>query len=193
MNNNKKSINLQLFAEGEQTGADTQPDTQPQVDYEQEYKKQAIELERLKNAISKTNSENAEYKRRELEAKEKEIAKLSDEEKRAKEFDDLKKSNEELQTQLKQIQTEKEFLGCGFTKEEFESMTEKGFTIAAWGELFKAKLEENTKSVTANLIKGTTSKENMGDGTANSSKTKSGFASFQEKESKRTANGKVEL
>ena len=78
MENNKKGfMNIQLFGD-EPTGATT-PETQntqpPEKDYKHEYEKQLMEIEKLKNAISKTNSENAEYKRKELE-------KMSDDEKK---------------------------------------------------------------------------------------------------------------
>lgn len=193
MKNNEKEMkfNLQLFAD-EQGGEGTQPEGQA-VDYEQEYKKQMLEIEKLKNAMSKTNSENAEYKRKEIEAKQKELEKMSDDERKAKEFEDLMESNKKLQAQLEEIQIEKEFLGCGFTKEEFDAMKDKKFSISAWGELFKAKTDELTKSITANLMKQTTPIENLGNGTTDGSKTKSDFAKRQELLAKKDTSGKVEL
>ena len=60
-------------------------------------------------------------------------------------------------------------------------------------EIIKTRLEENTKSVKAGLIKATTPTDPVGNGTTNAPKGKSKFALFQEEREKANSNKKVEL
>ena len=146
--NELDAINLQFFADNEgattpTTNSDpqTQQPTTPSVDYEQEYKKQAMEIERLKNAISKTNSENAEYKRKELE-------KMSDEEKKAKELQDLIDSKTKIEAELQEMKLEKEIYAKGFTDDECAKLKKSGVSVNAiscFADILKARIEENTK------------------------------------------------
>lgn len=181
--NELDAINLQFFADNEgattpTTNSDpqTQQPTTPSVDYEQEYKKQAMEIERLKNAISKTNSENAEYKRKELE-------KMSDEEKKAKELQDLIDSKTKIEAELQEMKLEKEIYAKGFTDDECAKLKKSGVSVNAiscFADILKARIEENTKNVKATLIKDTTPVEKLGKGTTEN--PLSDFAKFQKEE-----------
>lgn len=181
--NKLDAINLQFFADNEgattpTTNSDpqTQQPTTPSVDYEQEYKKQAMEIERLKNAISKTNSENAEYKRKELE-------KMSDEEKKAKELQDLIDSKTKIEAELQEMKLEKEIYAKGFTDDECAKLKKSGVSVSAiscFADILKARIEENTKNVKATLIKDTTPVEKLGKGTTEN--PLSDFAKFQKEE-----------
>lgn len=181
--NELDAINLQFFADNEgattpTTNSDpqTQQPTTPSVDYEQEYKKQVMEIERLKNAISKTNSENAEYKRKELE-------KMSDEEKKAKELQDLIDSKTKIEAELQEMKLEKEIYAKGFTDDECAKLKKSGVSVSAiscFAEILKARIEENTKNVKATLIKDTTPVEKLGKGTTEN--PMSDFAKFQKEE-----------
>lgn len=192
--NELDAINLQFFADNEgattpTTNSDpqTQQPTTPSVDYEQEYKKQVMEIERLKNAISKTNSENAEYKRKELE-------KMSDEEKKAKELQDLIDSKKKIETELQEMKLEKEIYAKGFTDAECDKLKKSGVPVGAiscFAEILKARIEENTKNVKATLIKDTTPNEKLGKGTTEP--TMSDFAKFQKTEQAKTQSKKVEF
>ena len=107
------------------------------IDYEKEYQKQAMEIERLKNAISKTNSENAEYKRKELE-------KMSDEEKKAKELQDLIDSKTKIEAELQEMKLEKEIYAKGFTDDECAKLKKSGVSVSAiscFSDILKARIE----------------------------------------------------
>lgn len=166
-------------------GVDTQnPVTNtPSVDYEQEYKKQALEIEKLKNAISKTNSENAEYKRKELE-------KMTDDEKRAKEFQDVMESNKKMEAELRTMKLEKELLSNGFTGEESEKLINGNFAVKDIADIIKAKVEEAVKSTKAELLKGSTTTPPMGNGNVNGN-GESPFQTYQK--SKQTNTNEVKL
>lgn len=187
MENNKiNKFNLQFFADDGQ-GATTPEttDTQaPEKDYKHEYEKQLMEIEKLKNAISKTNSENAEYKKREL-------AKMSDEEKKQKEFQDLVEAKNKLESELQIIKLEKELFAEGFTKEESDKLISSKFSVKSFSEILKARVAEAVKSAEAELIKKTTPNPLMGDGTTNNDSGKTGFQKYQE--SKSQPNGRVEI
>lgn len=181
--NKLDAINLQFFADQEgattpttNTDTQTQQPTTPSIDYEKEYQKQAMEIERLKNAISKTNSENAEYKRKELE-------KMSDEEKKAKELQDLIDSKKKIETELQEMKLEKEIYAKGFTDAECDKLKKSGVPVGAiscFAEILKARIEENTKNVKATLIKDTTPVEKLGKGTTEN--PLSDFEKFQKEE-----------
>ena len=187
-NNNKKSwMNIQLFGEGEGAPAPSgEPqDPTPSVNYEEECKRQAAEIEKLKAAISKTNSENADYKKKALE-------KMSEEEKRAKEIQELIASKDALEAELKTIRTKQEILDNGFTPAECEKLMKGNLSIKDFAEILKTRLDENTKSVTAGLIKKTTPATPMGDGSG-SAKTQEKSAFQLRQESNRRTTNKVEL
>lgn len=146
----------------------TTPDTQntqaPERDYKHEYEKQLMEIEKLKNAISKTNSENAEYKKKEL-------AKMSDDEKKAKEYQDLVDSANQMKAELAQMKLEKDLLANGFTTEESEKLIKANISIGdmkVLTDIIKEKVELAVKSAKAELIKDTTPSSPIGNATSNS-------------------------
>ena len=161
----------------ENNGVSTQNTQTPEKDYKQEYEKQLLEIEKLRNAISKTNSENAEYKKKEL-------AKMSDDEKEAKELQDLIDSNNTMKTELAQMKLEKECLANGFTAEESEKLIKGNFAVKDIAEIIKSKVDEAVKSAKAEMTKGSTSNGLLGKGTAEKGNEKSDFQKYQESKSK---------
>ena len=185
-------MNIQLFGESNDastsqndTNANVGGNPAPTLDYEQEYKKSQIEIEKLRNAISKTNSENAEYKRKELE-------KMTDDEKRAKEQKDLQDRLAALESENKTMKLEKDLLANGFTAEESEKLIKGNFAIKDIAEIIKSKVDEAVKSAKASLIKDSSSTETLGKGNASSS-NKSGFALYQEQQAKKHEIGEVKF
>ena len=185
MKNNK--FNLQLFAD-EPSGATTPQDngtTPPtqSIDYESEYKKMVAERDALKTEMEKQKglkdkyaTENAEYKKKELE-------KMSDEEKKAKELQDLIDSKTKIEAELQEMKLEKEIYAKGFTDDECAKLKKSGVSVSAiscFADILKARIEENTKNVKATLIKDTTPVEKLGKGTTEN--LLSDFAKFQKEE-----------
>lgn len=153
----------------------TMPETQtqaPEMDYKHEYEKQRMEIEKLKNAISKTNSENAEYKKKEL-------AKMTDDEKKAKEYEELVNSANQMKAELEAMKLEKEFLSSGFTAEETTKLIQEKSSPKVIAEIIKNKVEIAVKSAMAEKIKEGTTQQPMGKGTTSESE-KSAFQKFQE-------------
>ena len=172
-------------------GVVTPTDTQP-IDYEAEYKKMVAErdsfkaeAEKQKQMKDKYATENAEYKRKDLE-------KMSDDEKKAKEYQDLVAKSEQLATELKTMKLEKEALENGFTKDETEKLIKGNFSIKDIAEILNTRLEANTKSVTAGLMKKTTPSEPVGNAATGSQK-QNDFVAFQKREAEKRTSGKVEL
>lgn len=188
MENNKKGfMNIQLFGD-EPTGAttpETQNTQQPEKDYKHEYEKQLMEIEKLKNAISKTNSENAEYKRKELE-------KMSDDEKRQKEYQELVDSNNALAEELRIIKLEKEIMSEGFSAEECKELIDSKFAPKTLANILKARVEVAVKSAGASQLKDGTPNTPMGNG-VNTGEEKSDFAKRQEARASQNSSNKVEL
>ena len=170
----------------ENNGVQT-PNTQntqaPEKDYKHEYEKQLMEIEKLKNAISKTNSENAEYKKKEL-------AKMSDDEKRAREYEELVEAKNKMEAEIRTMKLEKELLAEGFTVEESEKLITSNFAVKTIAEIVKAKVELAVKSAKAEGIKDTTPNSPLGNGTAKGTE-KSDFAKYQE--TKQKTNNEVKL
>ncbi len=166
-----------------ETTTNTQNTQTPEKDYKQEYEKQLLEIEKLKNAISKTNSENAEYKR-------KAEAQMSEEEKKAKEWKDLLAQNEEMNAKLAQMQLEKDLLSNGFTAEESKKLIDGKFAVKDIASIIKERVDMAVKSAKAEFTKNSTAQSLMGNGSADKN-TKSAFQVFQE--SKKTTNNIVEL
>lgn len=154
--------------------------TQTQIDYESEYKKVLAErdsfkaeMEKQKGLKDKYASENADYKKKELD-------KLTDDEKKAKEYEDLVKSNNALAEELKAIKLEREFLSKGFTADEFGELSKNSFSAESIANLIKVRVEDAVKSTRAEFIKGTTPTQPMGKGTTNNAQEKSAFQLRQE-------------
>lgn len=187
MENNKKKgfIDIQLFAEPE--GATTPTtDTPPSIDYESEYKKVLAErdsfkaeMEKQKGLKDKYASENADYKKKELD-------KMTDDEKKAKEYQELMESNQKMAEELNAIKLEREFLGEGFTVEEYAELSKEKFSAKSIATLMKSKVEEAVKSAKAEFIKGSTPDTPMGKGTTNNAQDKTDFQKFQESQKQKT-------
>lgn len=189
MEENKKNgfINIQLFGE-EPEGAKT-PDA-PTIDYESEYKKMMAErdsykaeAEKQKGLKDKYASENADYKKKELD-------KMTDDEKKAKELQDLIESKNKMEAEIRVMKLEKELLSNGFTAEESEKLIKSNFAVKDIAEVVKLKVEEAVKSAKAEMIKETTPSSPMGNGTAKGN-GESDFQKFQK--SKQKQNNIVNL
>lgn len=175
-----------VMENNENIGATT-PETQntqaPEKDYKYEYEKQLMEIERLKNAISKTNSENAEYKKKEL-------AKMTDDEKKAKEYQELVDAKNKMEAEIRTMKLEKELLSEGFSVEESDELIKSNFAVSTIAKIVKDKVDLAVKSAKAEMIKDTTPSQAMGNGTA-SGKGESDFQKHQK--NKITKNTIVEL
>ena len=184
-------MNIQLFAEPD--GAATPSEnggTPPSIDYESEYKKMVAErdsykaeAEKQKGLKDKYASENADYKKKELD-------KMTDDEKKAKEYQELIEAKNKMEAEIKTMKLEKDLLSNGFTTEESAKLIKDNFAVSTIAEIVKNKVEEAVKSAKAELIKDTTPSSPMGKGTAEGN-GKSDFQKFQE--SKKQTNNKVEL
>ena len=165
---------------------DTQNTQAPEKDYKHEYEKQLMEIEKLKNAISKTNSENAEYKKKEL-------AKMSDDEKRAKEYEELVEAKNKMEAEIRTMKLEKELLSNGFNGEECQKLIKANISIddiSVLTTIIKEKVDLAVKSAKAEGIKDTTPNSPLGNGTAKGTE-KSDFAKYQETKTK--TNNEVKL
>ena len=194
MKDNKFRFNIQLFAEPE--GATTPNDngaTPPSIDYESEYKKMLAErdsykaeAEKQKGLKDKYASENADYKKKELD-------KMTDDEKKAKEYQELIESNKKLEAKLREIETQNSLISAGFTKEEGDELLKANFSmsdVSVLSNIIKNKIEDAVKSAKAEGIKTSTPPSPMGNGTAKG-EAKSGFQLYQESQEKKSK--KVEL
>ena len=192
-NNDLGFMNIQLFAE-DPAGAETpKTDTPPQVDYEAEYKKMVAErdsykaeAEKQKGLKDKYATENAEYKKKELD-------KMSDDEKKEKEYQDLVKSNNALAEELKTIKLERELMGEGFTAEECKKLIDDKFAPKTLAEILKTRVTEAVKSAGAGQIKEGTPSTPLGKGTVDGGEEKSDFAKRQEARTSQNGSKKVEL
>ena len=188
---NERFINIQLFAEPE--GAST-PNTNTQdIDYESEYRKMVAErdsykaeAEKQKGLKDKYASENADYKKKELD-------KMTDDEKKAKEYQELVENNKKLESRLREIETQNSLIGEGFTKEESAELIKANFSIndiSVLSKIIKSKIEEAVKSAKAEGIKDSTPSSPMGNGTAKGA-DKSDFQMYQE--SKKQSTNMIEI
>lgn len=192
-NNEKKGfINIQLFAEN-QSGAETPDEQGTQIDYEAEYKKVVAERDAFKSEVEKQKqlkdkyaTENADYKRKEVE-------KMSDEEKRANELKELIDSKNKMETELKQMRLEKDLLANGFSTEESEKLIKGNFAVKDIADILKIRMEAQEKSIRAEILKSSTPEAPQGNGTTTDPKEKSAFANFQKKQQEAQNNGKVEF
>lgn len=184
----KGLMNIQLFGEDPQ-GAETSNEN-AQIDYESEYKKVLAERDAFKADAEKQKlmkdkyaSENAEYKRKEVE-------KMSDEEKKSKEYQDLVESKNKIEAELNEIKLEREILGAGFTNDECKKlMSNKQSMILTFKEILDSRLVENEKTIKAKLLKDSTPDEQLGyKGTDGK---KSAFQQYQE--SKQKTPTKIEI
>ena len=171
-----------------QTTEPTQAETK---NYQQEYENQKLEIERLKNAISKTNSENAEYKRQEAERKKKELDSLPEVERLTKELEAERNAREAEKAEIARLKLEKDFSANGFTAEETAKLIDGNFAPKDIADIIKARVDEGVKSAKAEATKSSTAETLLGNGTANKGETKSDFQKHQE--SKQSQSTVVEL
>lgn len=180
-NNIKKGfINIQLFAEPEGTTI-PQTDTPPSIDYESEYKKMLAErdafkaeAEKQKGLKDKYASENAGYKKKELE-------KMTDDEKRAKEYQDLVESKNKMEEEIRMMRLERDLLSNGFSAEESEKLIKSNFSVAEIANIVKTRVEDAVKSAKAEAIKTDTPSSLVGNGNATGN-SKSDFQRFQDEQ-----------
>lgn len=180
-NNIKKGfINIQLFAEPEGTPI-PQNDTPPSIDYESEYKKMLAErdafkaeAEKQKGLKDKYASENAGYKKKELE-------KMTDDEKKAKEFQDLVESKNKMEEEIRMMRLERDLLSNGFSAEESEKLIKSNFSVSEIANIVKTRVEDAVKSAKAEAIKTDTPSSLVGNGNATGN-SKSDFQRFQDEQ-----------
>lgn len=152
----------------EQQGVQT-PNTQT-IDYESEYKKilaerdsYKAEAEKQKGLKDKYASENANYKKKELD-------KMTDDEKKAKEYQELVDAKNKMEAEIRTMKLEKNLLANGFTSEESAKLMNANISIddmKVLTDIIKEKIEVAVKSAKAELIKDTTPSSPMGKGNAN--------------------------
>lgn len=172
----------------ETQGAST-PDTQT-IDYESEYKKMMAErdsykaeAEKQKGLKDKYASENADYKKKELD-------KMTDDEKKAKEYQELIESKNKMEAEIRVMKLERDLLANGFTNEESEKLIKGNFAIKDIADIIKQKVDVAVKSAKAEMIKDSTPSSPMGNGNAEG-KRETPFQIFQKE--KNQNNSKKEI
>ena len=156
------------------------------VNYEQEYKRLQLELEKQKKLKDDYAKESAGYKKQLTE-------KMTEDEKNAQARKEFEERMAQLEQENKTFKLERGLLAEGFTADECNKLINNNFDGKVIMDIIKTRLEENTKSVKAGLIKATTPTDPVGNGTTNAPKGKSKFALFQEEREKANSNKKVDL
>lgn len=133
-------------------------------------------------AFDRVSSEVADYKRQQKEN-------MTKEQQEAEEKKETLAKVQDLEAQIANYRLEKDILANGFTAEECDKLMKGNMSIGVFAEILKARLEENTKSVKASLIKGSTPDAPIGNGTAKDTET--GFQKFQKNKQKN--NNLIEL
>jgi len=143
----------------------TQSATEPvanKIDYKAEFDKLSAEYQKLKLALDKTNSENADYKRKERE-------RLTDDEKRTLAEQERLEYIKKLEQSNKKFELEKTMLAKGFSQEETNVLVENASDPKAMAEtmadILQARLLNNSKQVKAQILKSNT---DIPDGSSNS-------------------------
>ena len=171
----------------ENIGATTpNQNTQTSFDYESEYKKMVAErdsykaeAEKQKGLKDKYASENADYKKKELD-------KMTDDEKKAKEYQELIEAKNKMEAELKEIKLERELLSEGFNTDESAELIKTNFAPLTISKIIKQRIEDAVKSAKAEMIKDTTPSSPMGNGTTKDAQDKTGFQKFQESQKQKT-------
>lgn len=175
----------------EQNGVQTGTQT---IDYEKEFKALQDKYNSLNDnymkksdAFDKVSSEVADFKRQQRDN-------MSEAQKQAEAQKELMESVKRLEAENANFKREKEILANGFTAEECEKLMKGEMAVSVFAEILKARLEENTKSVQASLIKTTTPNAPLGNETTSDPGTaKSDFAKYQEAKAKADTSGIVEF
>lgn len=162
------------------TAQNTENTQVPEKDYKKEYEKQLLEIEKLRNSISKTNSENAEYKRQEADRKKKELESLPEVERLTKELEAERNARKADTAEIAQLKLEKEFVANGFTADETTKLINSNFAVKDIAEIIKSRVDEAVKSAKAEFTKNSTSKGLLGGGTVDKGSEKSDFQKHQE-------------
>lgn len=192
---NMERFNIQLFAE--EAGADApNTDTQTQIDYESEYRKMLAErdafkaeAEKQKGLKDKYASENAGYKKKELE-------KMTDDEKKAKEYQELVEAKNQMAEEIRTMKLERDLFANGFTAEESAKLVSSNFAIGdikILTDIIKVRVEEAVKSAKAEGLKSSVQSSPMGNGTADGKVEKTPFQKFQEERNKNISKKEVKF
>ena len=143
----------------------TQSATEPvanKIDYKAEVDKLTAEYQKLKLALDKTNSENADYKRKERE-------RLTDDEKRTLAEQERLEYIKKLEQSNRKFELEKTMLAKGFSQDETNVLVENASDPKAMAEtmadILQARLLNNSKQVKAQILKSNT---DIPDGSSNS-------------------------
>jgi len=143
----------------------TQSATEPvanKIDYKAEVDKLTAEYQKLKLALDKTNSENADYKRKERE-------RLTDDEKRTLAEQERLEYIKKLEQSNRKFELEKTMLAKGFSQDETNILVENASDPKAMAEtmadILQARLLNNSKQVKAQILKSNT---DIPDGSSNS-------------------------
>lgn len=172
--------------------AETTQNTQTQTfDYESEYKKMLAERDSYKAEAEKQKSLKDKYASENADYKKKEIDKMSAEEKSAKELQELIESNKKYQEQIARFELEKSCTDEGFSADETKKLVESKFSPKVIAEIYAERLKQAQKTFVAETIKNSTPSTPIGNGTGDGSQDKSGFQKFQE--SQKQQNSRVEI
>lgn len=172
--------------ENNETNHATTQNTQAnEVNYQQEYEKQKLEIERLKNAISKTNSENAEYKRQEADRKQKELESLPELERLQKELEASQKATNDANARIAEMEHRQSGLENGFTNDEIAKLAGSKVDWKALKEIVTARVDAAIKSAKSEGVVNSTADSLLGNGTANKD-TKSDFQKHQESKNQKS-------
>ena len=172
--------------ENNETNHATTQNTQAnEVNYQQEYEKQKLEIERLKNAISKTNSENAEYKRQEADRKQKELDSLPELERLQKELEASQKATNDANARIAEMEHRQSGLENGFTNDEIAKLAGSKVDWKALKDIVTARVEAAVKSAKSEGVVNSTADSLLGNGTTNKD-TKSDFQKHQESKNQKS-------
>lgn len=137
------------------------------IDYKAEFEKQLAEYQKLKSVIDKTNSENADYKRKERE-------RMTEDEKRQLAEKEKGDYIQKLEKQTRKYELEKTMLGKGFSEEETNVLIEKvddpKSMVETMAEILKSRIDINAKQVKAQTLKTNTPMPEASTGTGFMSK-----------------------
>lgn len=133
-----------------------EPATEPvanKVDYKAEVDKLTAEYQKIKLALEKTNSENADYKRKERE-------RLTDDEKRALAEQERLEYIKKLEQSNRKFELEKTMLAKGFSQDEtnilVENASDPKAMVETMADILQARLQNNEKQVKAQTLKSNT-------------------------------------
>lgn len=139
-------------------------ETKQEIDYKAELDKTLLELDRVREAMKKSNSENAEYKRKEREN-------MSAEQQKAQDLKDLVESKKALEEKVAQYEREKLFVAQGFTAEEINDLTANEFSAESIKKLVDKRVADALENDKLKRVKETTQKQGMTSGSDDNKET----------------------